>query len=73
MNGKHENRVLGRVLAVEEVMHVSGARPTLPRYDNITDICYDSSPYRECVRTPTTSGALSGANISAILNHTNDT
>ncbi len=74
MNGEHENRVLGRILAVEETMNVSGAKPTLPRHDNITDPCYDSVPNgTECARTPTTSGAMSGANISAILNHTSST
>ena len=73
MNGKHENRVLGRVLAVEETTNVSGARQTVPSRDLITNLCYDSSPYAECARSPTTSGALSGTNISTILTHTNGT
>jgi hypothetical protein len=30
------NRVLGRILAVEETMSVSGARPTSPSADNGT-------------------------------------
>ncbi len=36
MNGTLENRVLGRVLAVEETTAVSGARPTSPCRDTIT-------------------------------------
>lgn len=70
----NNNRVLGRILAVEEIMNVSGAKQTLPLHDNITDLCRDTNPYNtECVRNPTTSGALSGLNISTILNHTNET
>lgn len=44
MNGKHEKRVLGRVLAVEETTAVSGARPltTFPPSD--TGYVYDIIP-----------------------------
>ena len=72
MNGKHENRVLGRVLAVEGIVRVSGARPTSPSHDNITRVCADTSPTEsECgVRTPTTNGVLAGSSISTILTHT---
>ena len=34
---KEHTRVLGRTLAVEEMKDVSGAKPTLPRFDQITD------------------------------------
>ena len=35
MNNEN-NRVLGRVLAVEETIAVSGAKPTSPERDNLT-------------------------------------
>ena len=74
MNGKHENRVLGRVLAVEETMAVTGAKPTTPCRDNITSLTFDTSPSSEyCRATPTASGTSASANISAILTHTNGT
>ena len=46
----NENRVLGRVLAVEETKAVSGARPTSPTRDNLsfppsdTGYAYDIIP-----------------------------
>ena len=67
MNGKHENRVLGRVLAVEEAMNVSGARPTLPLYD-LSSACLETSTVSECGRTPAANGALaSSSNTGTIL------
>lgn len=74
MNGKHENRVLGRVLAVEETMNVSGARPTTPCRDNITSLTFDTSPSSEyCRATPAANGTSAGINISTIVTHTNGT
>lgn len=35
-NDKDSSRVLGRVLAVEEIKDVSGAKPTSPYRDQIT-------------------------------------
>ncbi len=42
MMNNENNRVLGRVLAVEEVLNVSGARPTHPLVDNMTTVESDS-------------------------------
>lgn len=65
MNGKHETRVLGRVLAVEETAHVSGAKPTLPVQDHSSP-CLESG----CIRD---SGAIADNNISTIPVHTSGT
>lgn len=66
----NNNRVLGRVLAVEETMNISGARPTSPSHDNITKYCLDSSPEGECVRTPATNQTTFGSNIITTPIHT---
>jgi hypothetical protein len=73
MNGKHENRVLGRVLAVEETTNVSGAKQTVPQSDYLSLPCRDTSPFSECGGTPTASGALVGSNISTILTQISST
>ncbi|MCC7248338.1 MAG: hypothetical protein IT473_06925 [Lysobacter sp.] len=39
---KPANRVLGRILAVEEVLDVCGAKPTHPLVDNMTTVESDS-------------------------------
>lgn len=43
MNNK-EQRVLGRILAVEETHSVSGAAPTTPCRDQITAVTLDTAP-----------------------------
>jgi hypothetical protein len=43
MNNK-EQRVLGRILAVEETREVSGAAPTKPCWDQITVPSLDTAP-----------------------------
>lgn len=69
-----DKRVLGRLLAVEETMNVSGARPTSPSHDNITKQCLDTSTTSECgVRAPAASSALAGTNVSPNMNHTSGT
>jgi hypothetical protein len=67
-------RVLGRILAVEETMAVSGAKPTTPCRDNITSLISDTSPSSEyCKATPVANGTSVGTNISMTLTHTNGT
>lgn len=74
MNGKHETRVLGRVLAVEETTHVSGAKPTLPLYDNITSLRYDTSPNSEYgIRTVATPEIPTGNDTIALPTHASGT
>lgn len=73
MNGKHENRVLGRVLAVEETMNVSGARPTLPLYDTLSQPCCDTTASVDCGGPLAANGALAGSNTSTILTHISGT
>lgn len=67
MNGKHENRVLGRVLAVEEAMNVSGARPTLPLYDNLTKPSFDTLSNAECGRALAANGASINSSTGTVL------
>lgn len=68
MNGKHENRVLGRVLAVEETMTVSGAKQTVPLYDYLSQPCRDTSPTAECIRAPAANGVSVSSSTGTILN-----
>lgn len=63
MNGTLENRVLGRVLAVEETTAVSGAKPTSPCRDNITAPWLGDSP---CLRQEAGHGA-SAINTTGVM------
>ena len=69
MDGKHETRVLGRVLAVEETTHVSGAKPTLPVQDQSAP-CIESIV---CGGSPADSGTVADNSISMIPAHTSGT
>lgn len=66
MNGTLDNRVLGRVLAVEEIAHVSGAKPTLPCYDNITAPSLDST-YKEDCHRPQSERDASAVNATGVM------
>lgn len=73
MNGKHETRVLGRVLAVEETTQVSGAKPTIPLYDNSDprhEISYNSE---YGIRTVATNGVPASNNPNAAPIHVSGT
>ncbi|MEQ1513935.1 MAG: hypothetical protein ABL934_14805 [Lysobacteraceae bacterium] len=67
MNGKHENRVLGRVLAVEEIATVAGAKPTSPCWDHITTVQADTSISVDCTQTQADSGTLADNGTSVIF------
>ena len=59
MNGKHENRVLGRVLAVEEILTVSGAKASAPCRDIVTaPWAGDTRPDGDCTQTQVDSGTV---------------
>lgn len=49
-----KNRVLGRILAVEETASVSGAAPTTPCRDQITSATSDTSLNMDCGTTSRT-------------------
>lgn len=63
MNGMLENRVLGRVLAVEETVAVSGAKPTSPCRDNITAPWLGDTP---CLR-PEAGQSASAINVTGVM------
>ena len=50
MNNENK-RVLGRVLAIEETVSVSGAAPTTPCRDQLTSATSDTSLRMDCVTT----------------------
>lgn len=55
----NNNRVLGRILAVEEIMSVTGAKPTAPCYDNITALVpSETSTSLDCSQTRADSGTV---------------
>ena len=43
-NNRDSNRILGRILAVDEIKDVSGARPTSPYWDQ-TATTYESDTF----------------------------
>lgn len=62
-----DNRVLGRVLAVEEIAHVSGAKPTSPCHDNITAPSpTETSLKADCVRSESERGG-SVVNVTGVM------
>jgi hypothetical protein len=68
MKGKHENRVLGRVLAVEEIMVVTGAKTTAPCRDLVTaPWAGDTNPNNDCTQTQVDSGTQADNGTSPIL------
>ncbi len=55
----NKNRVLGRVLAVEETLAVSGAKATAPCRDIITaPWAGDTKPNDDCTQTQVDSGTV---------------
>ena len=55
----NNNRVLGRILAIEEIMSVTGAKPTTPCYDNITaPLPSETSTSLDCSQTRADSGTV---------------
>ena len=55
----NKNRVLGRVLAVEEIVSVTGAKPTAPCYDHITaPLPSETSTSLDCSQTRADSGTV---------------
>ncbi len=54
-----QNRILGRILAVEEIISVTGAKPTSPCWDQITTVQADTSMRLDCTQTQADSGTLS--------------